>query len=229
MKYIDADKLKEKIEKKYLDAKEKARFAGETGTSSDCTKWDAVVLQYENVLRTISSLQQEQPEGLHFTPLNRLIQKIPSEKWNDSTNNYAKKLRDCLIKEGYLKDAEVLQGYISYMNGNNVPMATMDEQEQPKVDLVAELEHHFATTPKEQLDKEWKELEHWNNVGPTVQEFLYGKQPEVDLEEYIENEVKHYGLSLYEASYGTFSASQIDRIIRNAFELGLNARKEESK
>lgn len=101
------------------------------------------------------------------------------------------------------------------------------QQEQPKVDLVAELERHFATTPKEQLEKEWKELEHWNNVGPTVQEFLYGKQAEADLEEYIENEVKHYGLSLYEASYGTFSASQIGRIIRNAFEFGLNARKEE--
>lgn len=58
------------------------------------------------------------------------------------------------------------------------------QQEQPKVDLVAKLEHHFATTPKEQLEKEWKELEHWNSVGPTVQEFLYGKQsePEVDLE-----------------------------------------------
>lgn len=46
------------------------------------------------------------------------------------------------------------------------------------------------------------------------------EQPEVDLEKYIENEINHYGLSLYEASYGTFSASQIDRIIRNAFELG---------
>ena len=61
----------------------------------------------------------------------------------------------------------------------------------------------------------------------TIIASLQQKQPEVDLEEYIENEVKHYGLSLYEASYGTFSASQIDRIIRNAFELGLNAKKEE--
>ena len=56
---------------------------------------------------------------------------------------------------------------------------------------------------------------------------LQREQPEVDLEKYIENEINHYGLSLYEASYGTFSASQIDRIIRKAFELGLNARKEE--
>lgn len=58
-------------------------------------------------------------------------------------------------------------------------------------------------------------------------DYIQREQPEVDLEKYIENEINHYGLSLYEASYGTFSASQIDRIIRNAFELGLNARKEE--
>lgn len=50
------------------------------------------------------------------------------------------------------------------------------QQEQPKVDLVAELKHHLETTPKEQLEKEWKELERWNNIGPTVKEFLYGKQ-----------------------------------------------------
>lgn len=85
----------------------------------------------------------EQSEGLHFTPLNRLIQKIPSERWNDTVNNYARKLRDCLIREGYRKDAELLQGYISYMNGHNVPI----EQEYPKVDL------------EKEIDSEWKKCE----------------------------------------------------------------------
>lgn len=61
-----------------------------------------------------------------------------------------------------------------------------DEQEQPKVDLVTELRHHLATTPREQLEKEWKELEPYGNIGPSVQEFLYGKQPEVDLEKFAE-------------------------------------------
>ena len=83
--------------------------------------------------------REEKPEELHFTPLNRLVQKIPSKNWNDTVNNCAKKLRDCLIKEGYLKDASVLQDYISYMNGNNVPIATKDEQEQPEVDLEKEI------------------------------------------------------------------------------------------
>lgn len=64
------------------------------------------------------------------------------------------------------------------------------QQEQPPVNLVAELKHHLATTPKEQLEKEWKELEPWGNIGPTVQEFLYGKQSEVDLQKEIESEWK---------------------------------------
>ena len=97
--------------------------------------------------------KQEQPEGLHFTPLNRLIQKIPSKNWNDTVNNYAKKLRDCLIKEGYLKDAKVLQDYISYMNGNNVPMATMDEQEKPEVELEKEIDRFWDSCIKHKNER----------------------------------------------------------------------------
>ena len=123
MKYIDADCLKAEIERRRLSN----RYIDTEGYESE-------------LIDIIDSLQQEQPEGLHFTPLNRLIQKIPSGNWNDTVNNYAKKLRDCLIKEGYRKDAEVLQGYISYMNGNNVPMATMDEQEQPQVADASKME-----------------------------------------------------------------------------------------
>ena len=51
------------------------------------------------------------------------------------------------------------------------------QKEQKPVDLVAELKLHLANTPKEQLEKEWKELEPYGNIGPTVHEFLYGEQP----------------------------------------------------
>lgn len=138
MKYIDAEKLIAEIEK-MREINKKAFMAEHITADVFHGRAQAINRLFE----FITSLQQEQPEGLHFTPLNRLIQKIPSEKWNDSTNNYAKKLRDCLIKEGYLKDAEVLQGYISYMNGNNVPMATMDEQEQPEEDIWKEIHKYF--------------------------------------------------------------------------------------
>jgi len=219
-KYIDAEKLIAEIER-YKQGAAIARFDN-AGENADY--FQGKVDLCDDLTHIITSLQQEQPEGLHFTPLNRLIQKIPSEKWNDSTNNYAKKLRDCLIKEGYLKDAKVLQDYISYMNGNNVPMATMDEQEQPEVDLVAELEHHLATTPNEQLEKEWKELEPWNNIGPTVQEFLYGKQPEANLEKII-------GQTYHDGSVADTSDMDLvdyENIALHFYELGLNARKEES-
>lgn len=101
------------------------------------------------------------------------------------------------------------------------------QQEQPKVDLVAELKHHLATTSKEQLEKEWKELEPWNNIGPTVQEFLYGKQPEVDLEKEVGD--------FWDTVYGkdrryTRSINIYDfrNFARHFYELGLNARKGES-
>jgi hypothetical protein len=43
--------------------------------------------------------------------------------------------------------------------------------------LVAQLKEHLANTPKEQLDAEWKELEEWNHVGPTVKEYLRSIKP----------------------------------------------------
>lgn len=142
-------------------------------------------------------VKQEQPEGLHFTPLNRLIQKIPSKKWNDTVNNYAKKVRDCLIKEGYLKDARVLQDYISYMNGNNVPMATMDEQEQPEVDLEKEIDHYlYGENSVRKYDGVYvpgARMRDWKN--PNVGKTLYG--------------------------------NELTQFARHFYELGLKARKEE--
>lgn len=38
--------------------------------------------------------------------------------------------------------------------------------------IIGQLNYHFVTTPKEELDKEFEELEPWNHVGPTVDEYL---------------------------------------------------------
>ncbi len=59
MKYIDAEKLKEKIQPLYEDAKKRARFASQTGTSSDCAKYDEAKSIYKHILWLIDSLQQE--------------------------------------------------------------------------------------------------------------------------------------------------------------------------
>lgn len=99
---------------------------------------------------------------------------------------------------------------------NIISIITSLQEEQPKVDLVAELKHHLATTPKEQLEKEWKELEPWGNIGPTVQEFLYGKQPAMDLEKEID--------SIYDKCANQYSFDW-NKFARHFYNLGLNARK----
>lgn len=62
MKYIDAEKLKEEIQPLYEDAKKSAHFALQTGTSSDCAKYDEAKSIYEHILWLIDALQQEQPD-----------------------------------------------------------------------------------------------------------------------------------------------------------------------
>jgi hypothetical protein len=37
--------------------------------------------------------------------------------------------------------------------------------------IVQILKEHFQNTPEEQLEKEWKELEPLNNIGPDVEEY----------------------------------------------------------
>ena len=62
MKYIDADKLIAKIQPLYEEAKDKSRFACQSGTSSDCAKLDKAELIYKHILHLITSLQHEQVE-----------------------------------------------------------------------------------------------------------------------------------------------------------------------
>lgn len=51
-------------------------------------------------------------------------------------------------------------------------------QEQPvKTNIVEDLKHYLATTPKEQIKKDWESLKEWDKVGPSVSEFLGWEQP----------------------------------------------------
>ena len=48
--------------------------------------------------------------------------------------------------------------------------------------IVEQLRKHFEEATQEELDKEWEELKHWNEIGPTVDEQLenlkkYGLYP----------------------------------------------------
>ena len=39
-------------------------------------------------------------------------------------------------------------------------------------ELLEQLREHFRSMPQEELEKEWKEYSKYNNIGPTVNEFL---------------------------------------------------------
>ena len=52
-------------------------------------------------------------------------------------------------------------------------LKSMDNTKPSKMkNVLAELLDHIKTTPKEELEKEFKEIEEWSNVGPTVEEFI---------------------------------------------------------
>jgi hypothetical protein len=34
------------------------------------------------------------------------------------------------------------------------------------------LKEHFQNASKEELDKEWEELKEWNEIGPSVEEYI---------------------------------------------------------
>ena len=148
------------------------------------------VLHADNNMNEILCLQQEQPEFV-------------KDIWH-KVSEEANLTRPVVLSDGdkYMSPPctfpfKDMSGFVKAMNkkykADYTIWAYMDDllntpslqQEQPKVDLVAELKHHLATTPKEQLEKEWKELEPWGNIKPTVQEFLYGNQPEMDLDKEI--------------------------------------------
>ena len=48
---------------------------------------------------------------------------------------------------------------------------TMNKNENKMKIVLAELLEHIKTTPKEELEREFEEIEEWSNVGPTIEEF----------------------------------------------------------
>lgn len=45
----------------------------------------------------------------------------------------------------------------------------------PVSKMAQKLQHYFETTPQEQIDEDWKKVEEFDLVGPTVEEFLNRK------------------------------------------------------
>ena len=148
-----------------------------------------------------------------------MIKYIDAEKLKTEIKRYKNKADSRLKMKGRTFSEEQKDLAIQNLCGNLLHFIDSLTQEQPDFPTTDEqMKEFLATHPKIKVPEKYKNPDWLLNKQ---------EQPNVDLETYIENVVNHYGLSLYEASYKTFSACDIDRIIRNAFELGINSRKEE--
>ena len=65
-----------------------------------------------------------------FIPILRIIEMIPNNIWEEKPykKGYVEKLIGCLEKEGYVVDAKLVNEKLRIINGENVAMATMDEE-----------------------------------------------------------------------------------------------------
>lgn len=150
MKYIDAEKLKEKIQPLYEVAKNGAHFASQTGTSSDCAKYDEAKSIYEHILWLIDSLQQEQPDDLASliseatNVANRIVDR------DSFYNSLPQNLRDKYTSKAW---CEILKA-----------LSTMKGQEQPEVDLEKEIERFYGMYRDE--EGEYRDLEDNGIVCP---------------------------------------------------------------
>lgn len=81
---------------------------------------------YNEVLAILDTLQEE-PVGdkLVFEAIPRLLEMVGA---TDRAKAYTAKLADTLESEGYHTDAKIVRENIKLMNGEKVPMATMDKE-----------------------------------------------------------------------------------------------------
>jgi len=82
--------------------------------------------ELKDVLAYIDSLQEEPvSDRLAFKAIPRLLEMIEP---TDRAKSYTAKLADALEVEGYSTDAKIVRESLKIMNGEKVPMATMDEE-----------------------------------------------------------------------------------------------------
>ena len=121
----------------------------------------------EAIDMAVKALQEEpvNKDKFTFTSLPRLLDRI---KPTDRVKWYSSRLADALEKEGYITDAKIVRESIKLMNGEKVPMATMDEE--PVSEDLPHIRHRdtldeFAYQCAYDLSNDWaKETPTWNDV-----------------------------------------------------------------
>ena len=65
--------------------------------------------------------------------------------------------------------------------------------------IIKQLKEHFANTPQEVLEQEWKEYSKYNKIGPTIDEYLQAVENSKKKDKFMtDDEVMRYLISTRE-------------------------------
>lgn len=85
-----------------------------------------IVSHHLDLNETLTWLEKQgEVKEYAFKSLPRLLDMIES---TSKAKTYCQKLIDSLVKEGYITDAKMVEKCLKRMNGEDVPMAIMDEK-----------------------------------------------------------------------------------------------------
>lgn len=143
---------------------------------------DIVQIAYNRALQDVQKAidsKQEEPVSERFTfkAIPRLLEMIEP---TDRAKAYIAKPADTLEVDGYLTDAKIVRQRIKIMNGEKVPMATMDSEP--------------VSEDKMTISKEWFEYckKSWYNEGYIDGEYNRDRQFEEPVSEGLEKAAKQY-------------------------------------
>lgn len=88
---------------------------------------------------------------------------VKSMRWNETLGKVAYKVKYC-SSEFYAEQLKPHKEEVSMEDDKTKPSKMKN--------VLAELFEHIKTTPKEDIEREFEEIEEWSNVGPTVEEFM---------------------------------------------------------
>ena len=107
----------------------------------------------------------------------------------------------------------VEEEYCYYSDLPSVQFYSNIEQEKS---MYEKLKDYFENTPKEQIEKDWKETEKYDEVGPTVKEFIGMSTLDLDkIEERIDKMLEEDKVEIYTGGRVVGKESYTIRTIRN--------------
>lgn len=94
-------------------------------------------------------------------PCKGCVKTVTSMNWDSYLNTVTYKLDDKIYTN--IEQLKIV---------NDLPTIDLQSNEENKPDLLQQLKDYFDNTPREIIEKEWHEYDKYNEIEPTVKEYL---------------------------------------------------------